>query len=242
MTKTLIIVPAFNETGNIEKVIADIKEYRNDCDILVINDCSTDNTSEVARETGNCKVIDLPVNLGIGGAVQTGFKYAFENGYDYAVQFDGDGQHNASEIEKILLPVQNGEADVVIGSRFLVKEPNFRSSFARRKGIFIFKVVNYILTKQVITDNTSGFRCYNRKALGFLSVNYPEDYPEPESVVLLGSCGFKIKEVPVRMNVRKEGTSSINGIRIPYYMFKVLLSVIMTSLRKRKSYAESCKY
>jgi glycosyltransferase involved in cell wall biosynthesis len=238
MTKTLIIVPAFNEAGNIQNALNDIIVQKKGYDILVINDCSVDSTSKTAREIKNCKVIDLPVNLGIGGAVQTGFKYAQCHGYDYAVQFDGDGQHSAIEIEKILLPVQNGEADVVIGSRFLVKEPNFRSSFARRKGIFIFKVVNYILTKQVITDNTSGFRCYNRKALGFLSVNYPEDYPEPESVVLLGRNGFRIKEVSVRMNVRKEGRSSINGLRIPYYMLKVLLSVIMSSLRKRKIYAE----
>lgn len=237
MNKTLIIIPAFNEAGNIEKVVADIIEHKKDCDILVINDCSTDNTSEVARKLENCMVVDLPVNLGIGGAVQTGFMYASENGYDYSVQFDGDGQHNAAEIDKILLPVQNGEADVVIGSRFLKKEPNFRSTFARRKGIFIFKIVNLILTGQKITDNTSGFRAYNKRATEFLSHNYPEDYPEPESVVLLGRNGFKISEVSVNMKERQNGRSSIAGLRIPYYMFKVLLSVIMTSLRKRKSYA-----
>jgi len=237
MNKTLIIVPAFNEAGNIGKAITDINENRKDCDILVINDCSTDNTSEVAHKIENCTVLDLPVNLGIGGAVQTGFKYASDNGYEYSVQFDGDGQHNAAEIEKILLPVQNGQADVVIGSRFLKKEPNFRSTFARRKGIFIFKIVNLILTGQKITDNTSGFRAYNRRATEFLSHNYPEDYPEPESVVLLGRNGFKINEVSVNMKERQNGRSSIAGLRIPYYMFKVLLSVIMTSLRKRKNYA-----
>ncbi len=237
MNKTLIIVPAYNEAGNIERSVADIREHKKDCDILVINDCSTDNTSEVAGETKNCKVVDLPVNLGIGGAVQTGFKYASENGYEYCVQFDGDGQHNAAEIDKILDPVMKGEADVFIGSRFLKKEPNFRSTFARRKGIFIFKIVNLILTGQKITDNTSGFRAYNKRATEFLSHNYPEDFPEPESVVLLGRNGFRIKEVSVNMKERQNGSSSIYGLRIPYYMFKVLLSVIMTSLRKRKIYA-----
>lgn len=237
MNKTLIIVPAFNEAENIKNVVADIREHKKDCDVLVINDCSTDNTSGLSRKLENCKVVDLPVNLGIGGAVQTGFKYASENGYKLVVQFDGDGQHNAAEIEKIIVPVQNGEADVVIGSRFLKKEPNFRSTFARRKGIFIFKIVNLILTGQKITDNTSGFRAYNKRAIEFLSQNYPEDYPEPESVVLLGRNGFRIKEVPVNMKERQNGSSSIYGLRIPYYMFKVLLSVIMTSLRKRKIYA-----
>ncbi len=237
MNKTLIIVPAFNEAGNIENAIADIEMHKKEYDILVINDCSTDNTSEVVRRIKNCTVIDLPVNLGIGGAVQTGFRYASENGYEYSVQFDGDGQHNAAEIEKILDPVQNGKADVVIGSRFLKKEPNFRSTFARRKGIYIFKIVNLILTGQRITDNTSGFRAYNKQATEFLSHNYPEDYPEPESVVLLGRNGFKIKEVSVSMKERQNGRSSIAGLRIPYYMFKVLLSVLMTSLRKRKNYA-----
>jgi glycosyltransferase involved in cell wall biosynthesis len=233
MTKTLIIVPAFNEAENIKNVIYDILEQKKNYDILIINDCSADNTSKAARETESCKVIDLPVNLGIGGAVQTGFKYAFENGYEYTVQFDGDGQHKAAEIEKILDPVKEGEADVVIGSRFLKKEPNFRSSFARRKGIFIFKVVNFILTGQKITDNTSGFRAYNKRAIGFLSHNYPEDYPEPESVVLLGRNGFKIMEVSVSMKERQNGSSSIYGFRIPYYMFKVLLSVIMTGMRRK---------
>lgn len=237
MNKTLIIVPAFNEAENIEKTVADIRTHRNDCDILIINDCSTDKTSLISHGIENCTVIDLSVNLGIGGAVQTGFKYASDTNYDYAVQFDGDGQHNASEIEKILGPVQGGEADLVIGSRFLKKEPNFRSTFARRKGIFIFKIVNLILTGQKITDNTSGFRAYNKRAIEFLSHNYPEDYPEPESVVLLGRNGFRIKEVSVSMKERQNGSSSINGLRIPYYMFKVLLSVIMTSLRKRKIYA-----
>jgi len=233
MNKTLIIVPAYNEAGNIEKAVSDIKVHKKDCDILIVNDCSKDNTSDIARRTGICTVIDLPVNLGIGGAVQTGFKYAYENGYDFSVQFDGDGQHNAREIENILIPVQNGEADVVIGSRFMKKEQSFRSTFARRKGIFIFKVVNLILMGQKITDNTSGFRAYNKSAVGFLSRNYPEDYPEPESVVLLGRNGFKIKEVSVNMKERLKGSSSIYGLRIPYYMFKVLLSVIMTAIRRK---------
>ncbi|HAQ60641.1 TPA: glycosyl transferase family 2 [Candidatus Delongbacteria bacterium] len=238
LTNTLIIVPGYNEAKSIGDVINNILEQKQNYDILVINDCSNDETSQIARRIAKCKVIDLPINLGVGGAVQTGFKYAYNNGYSYAVQFDGDGQHNASEIGKILTPVQNNEADVVIGSRFLTKETSYRSTFARRKGIYIFRILNLLFIKQIITDNTSGFRAYNKKAIKFLTYNYPQDYPEPESVVILGRNDFVIKEISVKMNERKNGRSSINGLKIPYYMFKVLLSVIMTSLRKRNNYVK----
>ena len=210
--KILIIIPAYNEESSIKNTLDDILSQNEDYDVLIVNDCSTDNTSSVVKTllSDRCKSVSLPVNLGIGGAVQTGFKYAFNNNYDFALQFDGDGQHKASEIKKILLPFNNNtgsniDIGMVIGSRFLKKEPNFRSSFARRKGIFIFRIVNYLLIKQTITDNTSGFRAYNKKAIKFLSKNYPADYPEPESVVLLGKNGFKIKEVPVKMKEREHG-------------------------------------
>lgn len=229
--KILIIIPAYNEEKNIRSAIADIQRSDLLCDILIVNDGSTDRTSHVARSIPHVVVVDLPFNLGIGGAVQTGFKYAERNGYDIAVQFDGDAQHKASEISKLLDSLVCHEADVVIGSRFLEKGPSFRSTFMRRKGIFIFKIINYLLIRQVITDNTSGFRAYNREAVVFLAHNYPADYPEPESVVLLGRHGFRIKEVPVFMQQRNFGRSSIRGWRIIYYMVKVLLSICMTSLR-----------
>jgi len=238
--KILIIIPAYNEESNIKNTLEDILSQNEDYDVLIVNDCSTDDTFSVVSIllSDRCKSINLPVNLGIGGAVQTGFKYALNNNYDFALQFDGDGQHKATEIKKILLPFNenngsNIDIDMVIGSRFLKKEPNFRSSFARRKGIFIFRIVNYILIGQTITDNTSGFRAYNKKAISFLSKNYPTDYPEPESVVLLGRNGFKIKEVSVKMKEREHGKSSIYGFRIPYYMFKVLLSILMTAIRRK---------
>ncbi len=229
--KILIIIPAYNEEGNIASAIDDIRRLNVLWDVLVVNDGSTDKTSQAARSARNVVVVDLPFNLGIGGAVQTGFKYAERNGYDIAVQFDGDGQHKASEINKILDVLLRHDADVVIGSRFLEKEATFRSTFMRRKGIFIFKIINYLLIRQTITDNTSGFRAYNREAVAFLAKNYPSDYPEPESVVLLGRHGFRIMEVPVFMQQRTFGRSSIRGWRIMYYMVKVLLSICMTSLR-----------
>ncbi len=231
--RTLVIIPAYNEARNIGRVIADLEGLGLPLDILVVNDGSTDGTSSAARGAGRATVLDLPVNLGIGGAVQTGFIYAARNGYDQALQFDADGQHLASEIPKILAVVAEGRADVAIGSRFLEKESSFKSTFMRRKGIFIFKVVNYLLIRQVVTDNTSGFRAYNRRAISFLAGRYPSDYPEPESVVLLGKHGFKMAEVAVNMRSRTFGRSSIRGWRIIYYMIKVLLSIFMTALRGR---------
>jgi len=229
--KALAIIPAFNEAGNILNTINDIVRDFPAIDILVVNDGSLDNTAELVKST-KAFLIDLPINLGIGGAVQSGFKFAVQNNYDIALQFDGDGQHIAKEISKILQPIYDNQSDVVIGSRFLVKESSFKSSFMRRKGIWIFKIVNYLLIKQVITDNTSGFRAYNKKAITYLAQHYPVDYPEPESVVMLGKQKFLIKEVSVNMRQRSFGSSSIHSYKIIIYMFKVLLSIIMTSLRK----------
>jgi len=229
--KTLAIIPAYNEAGNIINTINDIAKDFPAIDILVVNDGSLDNTAELVKST-KAFLIDLPINLGIGGAVQSGFKFAVQNNYDLALQFDGDGQHVAKEICKILQPIYDNQAEVVIGSRFLVKESSFKSSFMRRKGIWIFKVVNYLLIRQIVTDNTSGFRAYNKKAISFLAKKYPTDYPEPESVVMLGKNKFRIKEVSVDMRQRNFGSSSIRSYKIFIYMFKVLLSVIMTSLRK----------
>lgn len=231
--KTLIIIPVYNEAENIEKVIHNLAKENQPWDILVVNDDSSDNSSELARNTGLVTVIDLPFNLGIGGGVQTGFKYAKKHGYDFALQFDGDGQHKVEEIYKLLQLVQGGEADVAIGSRFNQKHEGFKSSPLRRAGIKIFEWFSFLLIRQRITDHTSGFRAFNRKALEFLAENYPSDYPEPEAVVLLGKNGFIIKEAFTQMLERQGGVSSISLLQGPYYMIKVMLSMFMASIRSK---------
>lgn len=226
-------MPAFNEEDCIDKVIYDLKNTNPDWDVLIVNDGSKDNTSEVAKSTNKAKVIDLVSNLGIGGAVQTGFKFAARNYYDIALQFDGDGQHIASEIPKLIDPIIKNEVDVVIGSRFAVSHKGWKSSVPRRLGIFIFTVLNKLLIRQRITDSTSGFRAYNKEAVEFLAANYPMDYPEPEAIILLGKNGFKLKEIHAEMKARETGTSSINYRRAVYYMIKVVLAILMTSIRPK---------
>ena len=220
----LAIVPAYNEEDSISGVIDDIKSHLPEADIVVINDASTDGTANAVRSKNGVRLIDLSINLGIGGAVQTGFRYALNANYNIAVQIDGDGQHMASEVRKVLTPVIDGIADMSIGSRYLEKK-GFLSSPMRRLGNFIFKIVNSTLIQQRITDNTSGFRAYSREAIKFLTRYYPSDYPEPESVVLLAKNGFRIKEVPVIMKERTAGESSITPLRTVYYMFKVMLAI-----------------
>jgi hypothetical protein len=227
----LIIVPAYNEEQAIVRVIEDLRGVDLKMDILVINDGSIDSTSAVARATGEATVIDLQKNLGIGGAVQTGFKYAARNGYQTAIQFDGDGQHIAEEIPKLLSKMNQDGSNMVIGSRFLEKHAGFRSTFIRRIGIRVFEGLNSLLIRQRITDNTSGFRAYNRQAIEFLMMHYTIDYPEPETVILLGRNHFKISEVSTKMRVRQGGKSSFAGGG-DYYMIKVLLAILMTALRK----------
>jgi len=231
--KILVIIPAYNEQEAIASVIDDLYKNFSSGDILVVSDGSSDRTAEVARGKG-VKVIDLPANLGVGGAVQTGFKYALRYGYDIAIQFDGDGQHLASEIEALIKPIMEGKADVVIGSRFLRgKKSSFQSSFGRRVGIKFFEILNSIIIRQHVTDNTSGFRAFNREAIEFMAYNYPTDYPEPEAVIILGRNRFRIVEVAVEMRQRISGKSSIFGFRSLYYMIKVTLAIIMTALRYR---------
>jgi glycosyltransferase involved in cell wall biosynthesis len=228
--KILAIVPAYNEEKNIINVIHDLKRIKG-LEVLVINDCSRDKTYQAAMSTNKCMVADLPINLGIGGGVQTGFIYANKNNFDYALQFDGDGQHLAEEIPKLLKPLIAGEADVVIGSRFLLKSKGFRSTFMRRIGIYYFAFLNSILIRKKITDNTSGFRAYNRKAIKLLSKYYPTDYPEPEAVILLGKNKLRIKEISVLMQERLHGTSSIGGLKSAYYMLKVTISILFAAIR-----------
>jgi glycosyltransferase involved in cell wall biosynthesis len=233
MKKILIIVPAYNEADNIRGVIQKLLTENEDWDVLVINDASSDNTSTIARETGHAVVINLPFNLGIGGCVQTGFRYARYKNYDFALQFDGDGQHSAQEINKLLEVVMKKEADVAIGSRFSRKHDGFKSSSYRRIGIRLFEWFSFLLIQQRITDHTSGFRAYNRKAVHFLADHYPSDYPEPEVVILLGKNGFIIKETFTQMHERKGGVSSIPISKGPYYMIKVMLAMFMSAIRSK---------
>ena len=228
----LVIVPAYNEAQNIGGVIADLKTLDLNPDIIVVNDGSRDGTYDAAKATRQALVVNLPNNLGIGGAVQTGFKWAARNGYRIAVQFDGDGQHLATEIPKLLGALEEQNVSMVIGSRFVEKHSGYRSTFVRRLGIRVFMAVNSLLIGQTITDNTSGFRAYNRRTIEFLARYYPVDYPEPEAVILLGKNGFTIAEVSTRMQERQSGGSSIHGFLGLYYMIKVLLAIFMTALRK----------
>ena len=231
--KILVIVPAYNEEDCIDKVIQDIHSTNSDWDILIVNDGSKDNTSKVAKSTNKAFVIDLVSNLGIGGAVQTGFIFAKQNNYDICLQFDGDGQHIASEINKLIAPINNKEVDVVIGSRFTITHSGWKSSIPRRMGIFVFRILNRLLINQRITDSTSGFRAYNKEALNFLATHYPMDYPEPEAIILLGKNGYKMKEIHTDMRARETGTSSINYRKAVYYMIKVVLAILMTAIRPK---------
>ena len=231
-SKILVIVPAFNEAENIGRVIADLKTLELNPDVLVVNDGSWDETYAVAKATRQALVVNLSNNLGIGGAVQTGFKWAARNKYEVAIQFDGDGQHIAAEIPKLLKVLEEKNAGMVIGSRFVEKHTGYRSTFTRRLGIRVFMAVNSLIIGQTITDNTSGFRAYGRKTIEFLSRYYPVDYPEPEAVILLGKNGFTIAEVATKMLERQSGGSSISGLDGFYYMVKVLLAVLMAAIRK----------
>ena len=224
----LLIIPAYNEAGIILNVIDDIKLHCNNVDYIVINDCSTDNTLEVLREN-HIKYIDLPFNLGIGGAVQTGYKYAYMNNYDVAVQFDGDGQHMAEHVCDILKPLTDGQADIAIGSRFINKE-GFQSSLLRRLGIKIISELVYKLSGIKVIDITSGFRAVNKKMMSVYAHNYVQDYPEPEAVVIAGKYGAKVKEVAVKMRERQFGVSSITPLGSIYYMIKVSISLIFARI------------
>ena len=229
--KYLIIIPAYNEADTIVAVINSLMALNQNLEILVVNDGSHDDTVGRSRTSGQATVIDLACNLGIGGAVQTGFLYALQHNFDIAVKFDGDGQHLASEVEVLLNTMRVKDADVVIGSRFLTVG-GFRSTFSRRMGIRLLGLVNSFFLGRQLRDNTSGFRAYNRKAIEFLAENYPAiDYPEPEEVVLLARNGFNIVETPVIMAPRQGGNSSLSPGRSLHYMAKVLLAIFMTHLR-----------
>lgn len=228
--KSIVIIPAYNEEKSIVKTVQDICEHAPEFDYVIINDCSTDRTLSVCRKH-HLHVLNLPVNLGIGGAVQTGFLYAYKNGYDYAVQFDGDGQHDAKYLQEMRDYMIEQNDDMLIGSRFLEKE-GFQSTGMRRFGIRYFSALIKLLTGQKITDPTSGMRMINRDILAMYSESYPKDYPEPESVVTIINSGKKVMEYPVIMRKRMEGTSSISPLKSVYYMIKVSLAIFLEMLRK----------
>jgi glycosyltransferase involved in cell wall biosynthesis len=228
--RILVIIPAYNEEGSVGKVIEEVKTHFPQTAVLVINDGSTDHTSEKADVCG-ATVLDLPFNLGIGGAMQAGYKYAYENGYDIAIQVDADGQHDPKEIQKLLRTLEGDKADVVIGSRF-VRDSSYKGSIMRRIGIAIFSGVISMIVRQRITDPTSGFRASNRKAIQLFASDYPQDYPEPEVVILLHQCHLKMEEVSVGMSERYSGESSITKIRSIYYMVKVLLAIFVDCFKK----------
>jgi len=232
--RILVIIPAFNEAGNIETTLQKINSvYKTSLDILVVNDCSTDNTSQICRNY-NVNLIDLPCNLGIGGAVQTGYKFALNNDYDIAIQLDGDGQHNPIYIENLIDPILSGKANLVIGSRYINRK-GFQSTAMRRLGIRYFSKLLKILTGQLITDPTSGFRACDKKVIQLFSSRYPVDYPEPESIMFLKRNNFKIMEVPVIMEPRLQGASSITSLKSIYYMTKVSLAIVIDRMRKQVS-------
>ena len=228
--RRIAIVPAYNEEGAIGGVIDELRAFDPGLDVVVVADGSVDRTAEVAAAHG-AHVVRLPFNLGIGGAVQTGFRYASENGYDVAVRLDGDGQHDPTELPKVLGPVLAGDADIVVGSRF-VGDETYKPSLSRKLGIRLLAFVVSSIARQRVTDTTSGFQALNRKALALFAADYPHDYPEVEGMVMTIRHRLRLQEVPVRMREREHGRSSITALRSIYYMAKVLLALFVGLFRR----------
>ena len=233
--RVLLIIPAYNEEECILNTCNSIKKASDELDYIVINDGSKDETLKILKKN-DLKYINLINNLGIGGAVQTGYKYAYENKYDIAVQFDGDGQHDVNYVKKICEPIIKGQADMVIGTRYLDKSSSkFQSTFMRRFGSGIISFFIKLTCKKKITDPTSGFRAVNKKIIEEFAREYPTEYPEPESTVTILKKGYIVKEIPVSMNERQGGKSSIRLWKTADYMMKVCLAIILQSINiKRK--------
>lgn len=228
--KKLVIIPAYNEGENVETIVNEVVKKAKDFDYVVINDCSTDDTKMICDKY-KYNHIDLPINLGIGGAVQTGYRYAYMEGYDLAVQVDGDGQHDPEFLNQMAEFLEKNDADMVIGSRFIDKK-GFQSSGTRRIGIKYFTILIKILTGKTITDPTSGLRMVNRDIMKVFAYDYPKDYPEPESVVSILCKKKKVEEIPVIMRERSGGVSSISLKKSVYYMIKVSLAILIERIRK----------
>lgn len=227
--KKLVIIPAYNEERSILSTVQDVLDHAPGFDYVVVNDCSRDHTREVCREH-HLNLLDLPINLGIGGAIQTGYRYALEHGYDMAVQIDGDGQHDARYLQTMADKLESEGLDMVIGSRF-IENQGFQSTGLRRFGIQFFKRLIKLLFGTTITDATSGMRLCNRRVLEQFSADYPQDYPEPETVAWLLRRGYRVREVPVVMRERQAGESSINPAKSIYYMIKVSTAILIERLR-----------
>ncbi len=233
--KGLVIIPAYNEEACICQTVERVRQEAVQFDVVVIDDCSTDRTREICAEQG-FPCIGLSANLGIGGAVQTGYRYARGKGYEMAVQFDADGQHDVACLPRMVRCMEEQRADLVVGSRFLEKE-GFQSSAARRAGIRWFSWLIRFLTGVKITDPTSGLRLAGKEAIALFAESYPKDYPEPESVFALLRRGARVREVPVRMHARQGGSSSISPAKAVYYMVKVSLAILVECRRARRARA-----
>lgn len=228
--KSLIIVPAYNEAENLPKLFEALSKAQGNFDVIVINDCSKDGTEKICKAHG-VKAVNLPVNLGIGGAVQTGYLYALYNNYDVAIQIDGDGQHDPQFIPYLVKRIEEGN-HLCIGSRFIENE-GFQSSKMRRLGIRYFSWLIKLLTGTLITDPTSGYRACSKEVISLFAKDYPKDYPEPETVVTVLRNKLKVSEMPVIMNAREGGTSSITNLKGVYYMIKVTLAIMIASISKK---------
>ncbi len=232
--RVLVIIPAYNEAGAIEDTVGEVRKKAPDCDLLVVNDGSTDETLHILQEKG-INHLNLRCNLGIGGGVQSGYMYALENGYDYAVQIDGDGQHDPKYIHPILEHMRREELDMAIGSRYMTGE-GFQSTAARRMGITILSNLIRLVCGARIKDVTSGYRVVNQKLIAFFANHYSDDYPEPDAIVMSLTNGYRVGEYPVVMRERASGVSSIRAFKSIYYMIKVSLSILMykTVLKGRR--------
>jgi glycosyltransferase involved in cell wall biosynthesis len=231
MTRVVAVVPAFDEEGAIGGVVEEIHAFDPAIDVVVVDDGSSDATVEVAAAAG-AAIVRLPFNLGIGAAVQTGFRYALEHGYDLAVRLDGDGQHDPAELPKLLEPLARDEADVVTGSRFRETEGGYRPPLARRLGISWFARLVSMLSGQRVTDTTSGFQALNARGIALFASEYPSDYPEVEATVLVLKHRLRLVEVPVQMREREHGSSSITFVRSLYYAVKVTLALLVAMGRR----------
>jgi glycosyltransferase involved in cell wall biosynthesis len=229
--RTVAVVPAFNEAEAVGTVVDEIRAFDPAIDVVVVDDASTDDTAAVARAHGAI-VLRLPFNVGIGGAVQTGFLYALEEGYETAVRLDGDGQHDAAELGKLLAPLERGEADLVIGSRFVEDGGSYRPPFARRLGIRLFARLVSLLGGQRVTDTTSGFLALDRVGIELFADEYPHDYPEVEATLVALRSGLRLGQAQVDMRERETGESSITFVQSLYYIVKVTLALLIASLRR----------
>lgn len=236
--KVLVIIPAYNEEGNILNTCTNIEKVKSKLDFtldyIVINDGSTDNTASICKEN-KLPMINLVHNLGIGGGVQTGYKYAYKKNYDIAIQFDGDGQHDAEYIKNLIEPIASGEADMTIGSRYISELSEFKSTAMRQIGIKVLSLILKVMSGKKIYDMTSGFRAVNKDIIKLFAMDYPNDYPEPETNVVVVKKGYKVKEIPVKMHEREHGKSSITPLKSIYYMIKVSYAMVVRSIIERRS-------